>query len=209
MLKDLVKLLENLKSIKPYTLTLILSIGVLYLFKDDVSHLFKVKILNQDRIVNQLQGDVLVNNSLKALLAETNADRAYVFRFHNGDAYYNGTHKNKFSCDYEVVKPGISTQATNLQNIPVTLYPEFINTVINNELYYADVDTIENIVLRVTLKEQGIKQIAVAPYFRNDKLFAMIGVDYLNTYKDGKFAGNLESKVAFAEKVRYIGNLLK
>jgi hypothetical protein len=166
-----------------------------------------------DRVVNQLDGNLLVNTSLQTLMNETDADRAYVFRFHNGDAYYNGTHKNKFSCDYEVVKLGVERQAQRLQNIPVTLYPEFISQVIDNEMYYTDIDKIESIVLKSALKEQGIKSIAVAPYFRNGHLFAMIGVDYLTNTSDKSiidFNENSQNKINwFTNTVNQIGNLLE
>lgn len=210
MLGDLVKLFQYIKGIKPYTLTFLLIALTIYLFRDNISHLIDTRLLNNDRVVNQLAGNLLVSNSLNELMKETDSDRAYIFRFHNGDAYYNGTHKNKFSCDYEVVKAGIARQAQNLQNIPVTLYPEFIDKVIKNELYYKNIDSIENLVLKTALKEQGIISIAVAPYFRDGNLFAMIGVDYVRETDSAKFDENSSEVInKFTEKAQSIGELLK
>ena len=210
MIKDLANLIHYLKGVKPYTLTFLLIALTIYLFRDNIGHLIDTRLLNKDRVVNQLEGNLLVSNSLRELLKETDSDRAYIFRFHNGDAYYNGTHKNKFSCDYEVVKSGVSRQAQNLQNIPVTLYPEFISKVIENELYYSDIDAIENIVLKTSLKSQGVVSIGVAPYFRNGHLFAMIGVDYIRETDTTNFDANPEcNKIEFMKRVKYIGDLLE
>ena len=210
MLRDLAKLFQYIKGVKPYTLTFLLIALTIYLFRDNISHLIDTRLLNNDRVVNQLAGNILVSNSLNELMQETNSDRAYIFRFHNGDAYYNGTHKNKFSCDYEVVKAGVARQAQNLQNIPVTLYPEFIDKVIKNELYYKNIDSIENLVLKTALKEQGIIAIGVAPYFRDGNLFAMIGVDYIRKTDSSKFDEDSESAINdFTKRAQSIGELLK
>ena len=210
MLGDLAKLFQYIKGIKPYTLTFLLIALTIYLFRDNISHLIDTRLLNNDRVVNQLEGNLLVINSLKELMEETDSDRAYIFRFHNGDAYYNGTHKNKFSCDYEVVKAGVARQAQNLQNIPVTLYPEFIDKVIKNKLYYKDIDSIDNLVLKTALKEQGIISIAVAPYFRNGNLFAMIGVDYIRKTDSSKFDEDPSEAInKFTKKAQSIGELLR
>ena len=210
MLGDLAKLFQYIKGIKPYTLTFLLIALTIYLFRDNISHLIDTRLLNNDRVVNQLEGNLLVINSLKELMEETDSDRAYIFRFHNGDAYYNGTHKNKFSCDYEVVKAGVARQAQNLQNIPVTLYPEFIDKVIKNKLYYKDIDSIDNLVLKTALKEQGIISIAVAPYFRNGNLFAMIGVDYIRKTDSSKFDEDPSEAInKFTKRAQSIGELLR
>ena len=210
MLGDLAKLFQYIKGIKPYTLTFLLIALTIYLFRDNISHLIDTRLLNNDRVVNQLEGNLLVINSLKELMEETDSDRAYIFRFHNGDAYYNGTHKNKFSCDYEVVKAGVARQAQNLQNIPVTLYPEFIDKVIKNKLYYKDIDSIDNLVLKTALKEQGIISIAVAPYFRNGNLFAMIGVDYIRKTDSSKFDEDPSEAInKFTKIAQSIGELLR
>lgn len=210
MLRDLAKLFQYIKGVKPYTLTFLLIALTIYLFRDNISHLINTRLLNNDRVVNQLEGNLLVSNSLRELMEETNSDRAYIFRFHNGDSYYNGTHKNKFSCDYEVVKTGIARQAQNLQNIPVTLYPEFIDDVIKNEMYYKDIDSMDNLVLKSVLKEQGIVAIGVAPYFRNGNLFAMIGVDYIRETDSSKFDKNRSKTInEFTKKAQSIGKLLK
>ena len=59
--------------------------------------------MNEDVVFNRLEGDVMVQDALYELMHDTNSDRAYIFRFHNGITYYDGSHKAKMSCDYEVV----------------------------------------------------------------------------------------------------------
>lgn len=108
------------------------------------------------------------------------SDRAYIFRFHNGVQYYNGSHKNKMSCDYEVARPGVSLEAQNLQDIPVTLFPFFIMETIKEKMFYKDISKIDDTRTRLALEEQGIKGIVAWPYYRDGVLFAIVGFDYIN-----------------------------
>ena len=155
--------------------------GFLYVYRGDIGFVIRHKVFQEDRIVNALDNDILIQKALIRTLKNYNADRAYIFRFHNGVTYYNGTHKNKFSCDYEVVKPGVSAQAQALQDIPVTLFPTFIREVNNNRMMYEDINDIENLRVQETLAQQGIKGLLVVPYRRNGNLFAMIGIDYVTS----------------------------
>jgi hypothetical protein len=80
---------------------------------------------------------------------------------------------------------GIEPQAKHLKDLPTSLYPQFITEVIEGRMFYENVDSIKDLTTKVTLKAQGIKSIAVAPYFDNNgNLMAMIGVDYVGRKAD-------------------------
>ena len=159
-----------------------------------------------------LENDLLIEKSLKTLLNETNADRAYIFRFHNGVTYYNGTHKSKMSNDYEVVREGVTTQAQFLQDLPTSLYLNWIKGVINMEMFVTDIGLMEDLRVRYMLQQQGIEAIAVAPYYRDGKLFALIGVDYIRKITEEKaneFMSDSDAiKKKFLKRTQEIGDLL-
>ena len=94
-------LLDALNKTKWWVLLLIFNIYIINSFKTEIKYLINYKILNKDVIIERLDSDVLIENALYDLMESTNADRAYVFRFHNGVNYYNGEHKSKMSCDFE------------------------------------------------------------------------------------------------------------
>ncbi len=76
----------------------------------------------------------------------------------------------------------------------------------------SDVNSIEDINVRSTLKAQEIKALAVLPYYRHGNLFALIGVDYLkpSLQKDAElFERNRDSVIQSLKiKVNSIGDLL-
>lgn len=184
----LTNLIKALNKAKFKVIFILFLVFILHTFKSEVEHIINTKLLNTDRVVSNLDNDVLINNSLYDLMDYMSADRAYIFLFHNGVKYYNGTHKNKMSCDYEVVRNGISSQAVGLQDIPVTLVSNFISYVINNKMVHSDIENIKDERTKQALKIQGIKGLICLPYYRNGNLIAIIGVDYVKetpniTYK--------------------------
>jgi len=185
-------------------LLFLLLAGFLFVYKADIGFAIRHKVLREDRIITALDNDVLIQNALQNVLIEYKADRAYIFRFHNGVTYYNGTHKNKFSCDYEVVRKGTSRQATYLQDIPVTLFPTFIREVNASRMTYDDIRDIEDLRVQETLAEQGIKGLIVVPYHREGNLLAMVGIDYINTTESISTINLLE----FKRIAKQIGDML-
>ena len=99
----------------------------------------------------------------------------------------------------------------NLQDIPVSLYINFVKDVIDLNMFHSNVNNIEDIALKSSLKAQGIKALGISPYYRDGKLVAMIGVDYVKEVGD-TIRWKRESEVVkkeFLEKVKFIGNLLE
>lgn len=178
---DWSKTISALKGSKWYLILAVFLGFFLYLFKspvENIIHLSTEKYLKD--VPKRIDRDVIVNELLEELMYLSGADRAYIFRFHNGQNYFDGTHKLRMSCEYEVVRKGIQPQAKFLKDIPTSLYPKFISEVVDGTMYYEDIRDIKDATTRVTLRAQGVFSIAVAPYFdKNNNLIAMIGVDYV------------------------------
>lgn len=145
-------------------------------------------------------------------MKDFNSDRAYIFRFHNGITYYNGSHKSKMSCDYEVVESGISSEAQRLQDLPTGLYANWIKRVIQNKMFFIEIKDIEDLRTRNSLEAQGINGIAVVPYYRDGKVLALIGIDFVKTIDEQtkiKYKENYFMQINFFKKrANAIGDLL-
>ena len=206
-------LLDALNKTKWWVLLLIFNIYIINSFKTEIKYIINYKILNKDVIIERLDSDVLIENALYDLMESTNADRAYVFRFHNGVNYYNGEHKSKMSCDFEVTRAGISSEAQRLQDIPVGLYANWIKDVVNYKMIHPDINQIQDVRTRLELQRQGINAIGVVPYYRNGKILALIGVDYVRPLDSTKYETYLKDPKASLERFKVatdeIGNLLR
>jgi len=206
-------LLDALNKTKWWIILLLFLGFVINSFKTEIQYLVKYKLLNKDVIIERLDGDVLIEDALYDLMNKTSSDRAYIFRFHNGVNYYNGKHKSKMSNDFEVTREGISNEAQRLQDIPVGLYAKWIKDVINYKMIHPNIDDVDDIRTRLELQRQGVEAIAVVPYYREGKILALIGIDYVRPLDSVKLAcylkdpkGHLES---FKSATNKIGDLLR
>ncbi len=212
MMEKTNELLKTLNGLKWYTIIILFVGSVLYSFNHEIVRLIDMEWSSKDIVLESLDNDITIDVSLEELMVDTKADRAYIFRFHNGVQYYNGTHKSKMSCDYEVVRKGVNREAERLQDLPTALYSRWIRDVINHKMYVLDISSLEDLRVRHSLEEQGIKALAVAPYYRDGKVFALIGVDYIHktsVEEARKWSDeNKERKLWFQKRTEMIGELL-
>lgn len=124
--------------------------------------------------------------ALKYTMGKSNADRVYVYEFHNGDVYYSGGSQQKFSCSYEEVKEGISSEAQNSQNFRVSNFHHFIDRLINEEGFCCDtVDAIEDVTFKHLLQDRGVKSFYAVPIKTlSGKIIGLLGIDYVKKERE-------------------------
>ena len=205
-------ILKALKDLRWYTIILLFTLIILLSFRTEIERVIDLKWSNKDLVVSNLENDVTIDESLQDLLVAHKANRAWIIRFHNGVTYYNGTHKSKMSCDYEVVAEGVSSEAQSFQDVPTALYSRWIKDIVEMKMFFCYVKDMSDLRIKHLLNKQGVKAIAVSPYYRDGKLFALIGIDYtVATSKEDcvRFCGNKESiKMKFKVETDQIGELL-
>jgi hypothetical protein len=207
-----IEILKLLNKSRWWLILLLFLAFIINIFSVEIKRILDIKLFNEDVVVNSLDNDILIENALYELMKDCKSDRAYIFRFHNGVTYYNGSHKSKMSCDYEVVGKGISSEAQRLQDIPTGLYANWIKKVIQYKMFFIDIEDIEDLRTRNSLEAQGINGMAVLPYYRDGKVLALIGVDYVGPMGEEdkeKYNENQLMKINFFKKrANLIGDLL-
>ena len=113
---------------------LIMALPVLVYFIDK----FKARAIKviTDYIINQIDGidiEIInrykkINENLIKLLVEMSADRVYIVEFHNGQRFVTNQPIWKLSCTYEYCRPGISSEMSNMQSIPISGLIESISS---------------------------------------------------------------------------------
>jgi hypothetical protein len=194
-------ILEQIRKTKTIVLIIILLAFILFYYKSLVTQVVITKV-KRDEVKEDINNNVLIQQILNELMLKYDADRAYIFQFHNTIKYYDGTHRNHQSMTFEVCNNGISSEAQNLQNIPVSLYPMFLQQIMLEKMNYCDVHDIEEPATKIALLNQGIQSIVIAPYFKNNNFVAYIGLDFV---KDKNKNIDFEKFKRFTNQ---IGNLL-
>ncbi len=99
-----------------------------------------------------------------------NVSRIYVFE----QIHEPGTVSNTF----EWVSDGIPPQKPNLQELPMNLFPWWMETMKNNQIInFQDIEDIPGEREKEILRPQNIKSILVVPLFVNNNFYGFIGYD--------------------------------
>ena len=135
------------------------------------------KQLNYDP---QLHGNVIT--ALDFVIDETDADRAYILEFHNGEHYFSGRSQQKLSCTYEVVSEGISVESHNIQNIRVSNFHGLVKSIAQGETFTCkDVDEYnDDMSFKAFLQGKGVKSMFARPVKTlNGKIIGVIILEYV------------------------------
>jgi hypothetical protein len=176
---------------------------ILFYYKALITQVVEKKVSTVDEVKKDINNNVLIQQMLNELMLRYKADRAYIFQFHNTIKYYDGSHRNHQSMTFEVCANGISSEAQGLQNLAVSLFPVFLQEVLLERMQYNDINDIREQTTRISLRKQGIKSIFIAPYFKDGKFVAYIGLDFVKEEMKEDFNYN-EYKAIINE----IGNIL-
>ena len=155
----------------------------------------------------QVEQNREVYTELVELRAISDADRAYVFRFHNGQEFLPSHPAWKISCTHEVVRHGVTYEAGRLQGILVSLVPNIIGPVLsgtsnglgitipecsecpfrtkclkeNKRVVVVQVDEMESSFCRFHLEGQNIKTTLFCGLAKGGIVYGLVGVDFCGT----------------------------
>lgn len=119
---------------------------------------------------------------LKALLSDFDADRAYVFEFHNGSYFSSGMPMQKFTCTYETVSDGVSSECHNPGEYRMSNYNEYISAMIHERDYV--IESVEKMgfdaLLKSLLTKKGVKSLYNIPIRTfSGRTIGFLGLDYV------------------------------
>lgn len=122
---------------------IILAIGALFVAirktKKEIEETLPKKIKHQSDI------DMKIHSRIEEIKEYLNADRVQIYDFHNGGHYANGRSALKTSCSFEVVRNGIEGHQKELQAVPLSCIPQFVQELVKNgELKVDDLEEIKN-----------------------------------------------------------------
>jgi len=177
-MQEIKNILEQLRKMKLEVVIVLLIAFILFYYKTLITEVVEIKV-KVDEVKKDINNNVLVQQMLNDLMLKYKADRAYVFRFHNNVFFYDGKHKNHQSLAFEVCNRGISSEAMELQNLPTSLFPVFLQEVMLGKMIYSDIEEIKENSTKISFREQGIKSVMIAPVFDDGKFVSYIGIDYV------------------------------
>lgn len=116
-----------------------------------------------------------INSSLEKLGKFVNADRAHVFEYNFKDGISSNTH--------EWCGAGIVSEILNLQNIPISYFPDQLEKHISNKPFIVEdlgllpEQEAGKLNVRKILETQGIQSLITIPFFEGAHLIGYVGFD--------------------------------
>lgn len=125
-----------------------------------------------------------VEKAINYALDVLSADRISVYEFHNGESFYSGSHQQKFSCTYESLRPGVSSEALNLQGLRISSFNQFVSEVINERIFSINTDEADSSLIKNWFENRGIKSGYSIPIITLSKnIIGIINVEF-TTHKE-------------------------
>jgi len=150
---------------------------------------------SKEKLMEQIKRDEIVHLAIRDVRRRYNADRVYIWQFHNGGSFYTTSPMQKLSITYERCSDGLERKAEKNQNHLITSFTSYIKDVMDNNMYFPDIEDMNDIGLRSLAYSSGTKGHCAVPIYDKDKhlvailcldwVFSEIPVEYLK--KDGKF----------------------
>lgn len=133
-------------------------------------------------VSESIKYNLLINNKISEILDKYGADRVWVNQFHNGGNFYPiGKSIHKFSMCYEAVSKDTLSIKEQFQNIPVSLFAQSMNHLLENDIIklYDIKNEIETFGLRAISSESGTKSgYLFAIKSIDNKFIGVLGIDY-------------------------------
>ena len=178
-MNEIKSILEVIRRMKTTVILILFVVFILFYYKPLITEVVTIKVKKPDEVKKDINNNIIIDQLLNDLMLKYKGDRGYIFRFHNGVKFYDGKHKNHQSLAFEVCGRGISSEKMELQILPTSLFPVFLQEVMLNKMIYSDVNDIKENATRIALKEQGIKSIIAAPIFKDGYFVGYIGLDFV------------------------------
>ena len=149
----------------------------------------KIEYRRKNSLESTTTSGTNIYRALEYIQSQSGCARAYVFEFHNGEHFFSGRGQQKFSCTYEHVRPGVSSESLNSQGHRISNYNKYIYSLVQDgEFAYLDVDEMPDEAFKSRLKSKGVHALYNVPIKTlNGKIIGILGIDYINPRKKFDF----------------------
>ena len=138
----------------------------------------------QKKLDKELSHSKLIQTILDQLLEEYGCQRAFILQRHNGGKYKTGKSMTKLSTSFESLEEGVSSEFRQSQNLPMSLYSNFVDDVSKHKAIYKSVDEIHDLITKAFFSQRGTKSAVVYPIKKSSELIALIGFEWTYTSEE-------------------------
>lgn len=136
--------------------------------------------ISKQQLMKQIQQSEIVHYALRELRRKYNADRVYIWQFHNGGNFYTSSPMQRATITYERCSEGLERKADKYQGVLISNIPSYIKESMEGNMFYHDVEEIPDFALRSLLISHGTFAHAATPLYNKDKnLIGIVSLDWV------------------------------
>ena len=172
---DLIRIIELL--LTSFTSIVVALVGAGF-FKRYNDH--KISVKSKNNLMQQVKKDEIVHLAIKEVRRRYEADRVYVWQFHNGGTFYTTSPMQKISITYERCSQGLERKIEKNQNYLISNFNSYIKDVMDGNMFIPDISKMEDIGLRSLAQSNGTKSHCAVPIYDKDShLVALLCLDWV------------------------------
>jgi hypothetical protein len=136
--------------------------------------------MSGNQLMKQVQQSEIVHYALRELRRKYNADRVYIWQFHNGGNFYTTSPMQRASITYERCSEGLERKAEKYQGVLISNIPSYLKDTMEEKMFYHDVELIPDFALRSLILSHGTFAHAATPIYNKDKnLIGIVSLDWV------------------------------
>lgn len=136
--------------------------------------------LSKSKLMEQIKKDEIVHLAIRDLRRKYNADRIYIWQFHNGGNFYTSSPMQKTSITYERASDGLERKAEKYQSILISHYTKYIMDVMESDMFFSDIKKMEDLAIRSMCQSYGTQSHVGAPIYDEKKhLIGILALDWV------------------------------
>jgi hypothetical protein len=140
----------------------------------------KKESYSKSKLMEQIRRDEIVHIAIRDLRRKYNADRIYIWQFHNGGNFYTTYPMQKTSITYERCSDGLERKSEKYQNMLISNFTGYIKQVIDIEMFYLDIKDMEDLLVRSMCQQYGTQSHVAVPIFDDKQhLIGILSLDWV------------------------------
>jgi hypothetical protein len=124
-----------------------------------------------------------VHEVLTELRVLTDAARAQVIQFHNGEYFMDGVSMRKFSVTHESLATGIDSDANRIKGLLCSMFVPLLNLVLENNCKIHYTVDLKNSYLKQYLESRNVEAFSVLPIILNDRKTGFVMLQWCSSLK--------------------------
>lgn len=164
---------------------------------------------HKGNLIRQIKKDEIVHFALRELRRLYGVDRIYIAQYHNGGNFYTNSPMQKFSITYERCSDGLERITDKFQGVFVSHFNWYIRKMIRGEMFYLNVEEIEDISTRAVLSSYGVQSHISCPIYDKEKhIIGHLGMDWVFSEVPSEISDNKEFTKDFINDIQRESNSL-